>query len=406
MSNFWKHSLSVFGGTAAAQAIPILASLLITRLFAPDSFGAFSTWLAIASFLSVLLCLGLENTLTLEKEGLQRQQAVSYYVSIAMGMSAVGYAILLILLAANIHIAKLPTELILTLIPGALSIILVQLWQTWAAANGQFGLLNKIRLLQAGNIALLQIVAGFISSSATGLTIAYLSGNLLALMFACYHLPCSLNFKKNRSHIIGFIKKYQNFPKFALPAASLNTATANLPVVVIGARFGPEYAGYVALTFRVLGAPIALVGKALLDIFKRYASVEFHQTGGCRKAYLQTLSTLLIASIIFTICTILFGEKIFALAFGQKWAFSGEIAIWLLPLFTMRFIAGPLSYTVYIFEKQKIDLCWQIALFGCTTAILLTLTPFKNMLVIYSSTYALMYVVYLYMSFTFSKGKR
>ena len=44
---FWRNVVAVLTGTVAAQSIPLLASLLIARLFAPADFGLFATWLAV-----------------------------------------------------------------------------------------------------------------------------------------------------------------------------------------------------------------------------------------------------------------------------------------------------------------------------------------------------------------------
>ena len=93
-----------------------------------------------------------------------------------------------------------------------------------------------------------------------------------------------------------------------------------------------------------------------------------------------------------------------ALAFGEVWRGAGTIAVWLLPLFALRFIASPLSYMVYIAGKQHVDLFWQVALLCMTIASLTLFTDHKHALLVYSAGYSLLYVIYLVMSYRFSLG--
>src|SRR3546814_9351045 len=106
------------------------------------------------------------------------------------------------------------------------------------------------------------------------------------------------------------------------------------------------------MSLRLIGAPVTLLGRSVLDVFKRYASESFRQRGECRAEYLQTLRTLTILSVGFCAAMLLFGESAFVLVLGVKWRMAGIIAMWMLPLYLLRFIASPLSYTFYIVEKQ------------------------------------------------------
>jgi len=97
-------------------------------------------------------------------------------------------------------------------------------------------------------------------------------------------------------------------------------------------------------------------------------------------------------------------EWLFAFAFGEVWRGAGTIAVWLLPLFALRFIASPLSYMVYIAGKQHIDLLWQIVLLGVVLAALSIPSNHALALQAYSGGYSILYVIYLWMSYRFSRG--
>ena len=64
---YWKHVLTVLGGAVGAQALPLLASPLITRMCTPADMGAFSVWLGIVSVASVAATLRLEAAMILDR---------------------------------------------------------------------------------------------------------------------------------------------------------------------------------------------------------------------------------------------------------------------------------------------------------------------------------------------------
>src|SRR3546814_3658320 len=185
-------------------------------------------------------------------------------------------------------------------------------------------------------------------------------GIALTLTLSAWFFPLRLPpVGTRRTMLVDFWKQQRKFPMFALPAATINTVSAQLPVLIVASRFGTEFAGYLAMSLRLIGAPVTLLGRSVLDVFKRYASESFRQRGECRAEYLQTLRTLTILSVGFCAAMLLFGETAFVLVLGEKWRMAGIIAMWMLPLYSLRFIASPLSYTFYIVDKQHVDLAWQ-----------------------------------------------
>ena len=103
---------------------------------------------------------------------------------------------------------------------------------------------------------------------------------------------------------------------------------------------------------------------------------------------------------------ILSAERLFAVAFGEPWRQAGAIAIWLTPIFALRFVASPLSYVFYIAGKQHVDLLWQCNLLVVTIASFMITTSFEKSLKMYALGYGILYVVYALLSYHFSKGKQ
>lgn len=409
MSKYWRNVASVLTGTAIAQVIPILGALVIARLFLPAEFGVFSAWLGLVVLLSVLLTCRFEMALAVEADGQPRRLAIAATLVTVLLVSVLVVAVLLVgVFLFSAFFEQYPLALTITWLPTALLFAINSLWQAWAAAEGEYRKLSYMRVAQAGLITFLQIGAGGWFSSSAALAISQCLGLLLALVVAVYLLPLT-GLPKSQDLLVGIVdfwRRQRRFPVFSLPAGFINTAAIQLPVLIVAGRFGADIAGLLAMTMRVLGAPIGLLGKSVLDVFIRHASRSYREHGECREEYVRTFRVLVLGSLVFCSVMVFLSEYLFVLAFGSEWAEAGRIAVWLLPMFALRFIASPLSYMVYIAGKQHLDLLWQVGLLVMTLVCLGVVQGHQSALIVYSFGYAALYLVYLAMSYRFSLGLR
>ena len=405
-NHFWRSVASVLTGSALAQFVPIVGSIVIARLYAPAEFGLFSAWLGIVMLLGVILSGRFETALAIEPDGEPRRFGMlSTLVTIGMTSALSALMLLLAFWLFPQGFFRLSPVMLMSLIPAGLLLAVAQAWQSWAAAEGKYRQLSIMRIVQASTSTLAQILAGLYYASADALAVAYAWGIAVGIAQAAWIMPVGyLPRGRAKGVIREFWHRHRRLPLFSLPADSINSAAAQLPVLLIAARFGAEVAGLLAMTLRILGAPIGLLGKSVLDVFKRQAALSYRARGECRAEYIQTFKVLSLFSLIFGVALVFTSEHIFAWAFGEVWRESGVMAIWLLPLFALRFVASPLSYMTYIAEKQHVDLLWQISLLGVTYYCLSFLNDYKTALLAYSSAYSLLYIVYLWMSYRFSFG--
>jgi O-antigen/teichoic acid export membrane protein len=156
---------------------------------------------------------------------------------------------------------------------------------------------------------------------------------------------------------------------------------------------------------RMVGAPMSIISKSVLDVFKRNAAQAYHDRGECRAEYLNSMRLLFIIAVCSTVVIGVCAKPVFTGIFGKSWAGAGVVTLLLLPRFGLGFIASPLSYIVYVVGRQHLDLVWQLALLGMTLVTLLSFATFHRTLLYYSVGYGLLYIVYLWMSYRFSCGR-
>lgn len=390
----------------AAQSIPILGSLCISRLYSPADFGSFSAWLGIVVTVAVLITGRFETALAVEPDGEPRKFAFKATLATSiLAISALSLVASLGYLVAP-RLRQLPTSLVLFSFPAALLLAMIQTWQSWAAAEGAYRQLSWMRIAQALGVTGFQIIVGYVRPSAISLAFGHLMGGVLGLCVAAHYMPIDLRslrpWSKFSAELRQFWKSHRRFPTFSLPADIINSASGQLPTIIIASRFGVEASGVFALTGRILGAPIALIGGAFLDVFKRTASASYRTHGNCREEYLRTFKVLSLGGVLLAAGVMCAAEPIFVLLFGEPWRQSGVIAVWLMPMFALRFVASPLSYVFYITGKQHVDLAWQCFLLVMTLATFILSKSFQVSVESYAIGYAFLYLIYLSLSYRYS----
>lgn len=406
MSHFWRNVISVFSGTLVAQIIPILGSLVIAREYVPAQFGIYVAWFGLVAIAAVMVTGRFETSFAISPDGEPRRMAVvCTLATMLLTMILLGLVTAFFYFVRPVWLKVTNPYLFVLFVPAVMFAATAQIWQVWAATEGKYRQLSIMRICQAVAVVTIQITTGYFFPSAVSLAGGYTLG-LMAGLCACFYI---LPLGKLPPDIVvltrQFWSRYTKFPLYALPADAINTIAGQLPVLVIASRFGPTVTGLLALTMRTLGGPISLLGASVLDVFKRHAAISFLRRGECRADYVRTFWALLGGAICMVIVLLPGSEFLFTFAFGEKWKMAGTMAIWLLPMFAMRFIASPLSYMVYIAEKQQVDLIWQIGLLAMTVFTLNLPASYPVVLESYAAGYATLYVIYLAMSYRFSLGE-
>lgn len=397
-----------FSGLVISQAVSLLGSLLIARIFTPFDFGLFASWIGITSIASILLSLRLELSLVIVPDGNERLRSFRL-VLVTIIFCTLLLSILTLLAWVFIGFIQNQTKLFIILfVLVACLMSIMQAWLSWVTANGDYKSVSLSRILQALVVTGTQILIGVISPSAESLMLGHAIGFIITLLISLSIKPITqINLWPTLStfhQLVKFWTSNKKFIAYSLPADLLSIATSYIPLFLIVHYYGPAEGGLFALVMRIMGGPISLVGTAVLDVFKREASMAVRECGHCRNIYMTTLKFLSGTSLLMIIVMILFAKSFFEYAYGEAWKSAGNIALWVLPLFVAKFIASPLSYVFYIVGAQRIDLMWQSTLLVVTLVIFYMTNSFDFAVQSYSIGYAMMYLIYIVMSYKLSRG--
>ncbi len=403
-------------GTTIAQAIPLALTPILTRIYTPDDFGVFALYLSIVSIISTIATLKYELTIVLPKKDEDAANLTILSIIIAFFISILALLIIIIFHDSLIKIiGGNEKEMSFWLYFVPVSTFLIGVFNSlsyWAVRKVRFKMYAISKVVLSSGTTITQICLGLLKFIPKGL----MFGEIVGRFFATITLS-KLIYKKdkkilntiNKSDIKKQIKRYKNFPIYSIPADLINVITNQAPVFIIGKYFGADTLGSYSLMERVLAAPIAMLGRAVLDVFKQKAGEDYNTYGNCRNIYKKTFISLFLLSLFPAILLFFLAPLLFKFIFGPEWALAGEFAQIMSVLFIFKFTASPLSYVFYIVEKQKYDMIWQIFLFIVTISsfsIGIYQNNIKLSLIYFSISYSIMYIIYLLMSYKFSKGNK
>jgi O-antigen/teichoic acid export membrane protein len=408
-STFWKNVMTVLAGAAGAQALPLLAAPLLTRMCTPEDMGDFSVWLGVITVTSTVATLRLETAMVLDHG--KQQQGICFGV-VAYFATLLSLALTLLLAAASALDLAAVRDLswfeVLTIGVGTWFTAYTQTVLAYAASHKLFGKAAQAKVLRAGAIAASQIALLYAGLDSTAL----LAGQLIGLgagLWAAERLlsPPAPRFGLTLDHEQrNYLVRHQAFWRFSLPSSVLNTVVGQLPLFMIGIHHGALAAGLFALTQRVLAAPSAFIAASVLEVFKREAVHEFESAGHCRGVYLATFKALTLLALAPSLILLLFAPQLFSWVFGPAWHAAGEFARILAPLCFLNFIASPLSYVFFVAGKQKMELLWQVALFLMTVGVFVAPVSLHGSVLGYAAGRCVLYLVYLAMSYQCASNGR
>lgn len=404
---FLGRVVRVFIGTLGAQLIQISSNVLLARLYSPSEMGIYSLWFGLLSVGGVVVTARYELAFFTVKHSAETHEIGKLVFMLA---SVLSILLGLGFLATVTYTDLLPPSISPFIVALVLGIFIFGLNNTLLSLLAflrHFSMLGVSKITSAAAIAIVQVGAGILIYGASGLVYGHVIGSLLGLLLVLVLLDGTWKrgFRTaTASQCKHVAKEYRSFPIYSLPADLLNNLARQLPIFIIVSRYGEDVGGWYGMTVKMMGAPVSLLATSILEVFKEQAARDYREKGNCRAIYVKTLPILAVLALPPFLLLYMYSEFLFVLVFGEQWRESGVYARFLVPMYYAAFVASPLSYVIYIAQKQRYDLAWQFGLL-VVTALCFILSRDPNIAIIaFSWSYALMYLVYLLMSYHFSKG--
>lgn len=376
---FSRDLLTLLGGTALAQAIPLMAAPFLARLYTPEQFGALALLLAIANPISLVVCGRYELAVTIPREDERAGVLVRLGSLVAIASTVV--------LGGLIVLFRIPLSGLLGGSGAMMSLVLApvlfgmmgafQPLNNWLIRRQAFRAMGMNKMVQTSVITMVSMGLGW-GSVHHGLCMAYIAGWAaylgVGLLQARQHgfrfgpLDPAALLQAGRDHL--------DFPLYNALPALLHTATLSIPVLFMVRTFGEEATGQLNLCRQTVFLPVTFFATTWMQVYMQRASrsiIERHAVlPGLRKGLLVLASAALVIAAVL----LLAGPVLFGWVFGPAWTEAGVYARWMAVSIAMQFIVTPLSVLLPPLGRIRQFSTWQMAYFVLVLGY--SLLPFES----------------------------
>lgn len=405
-SEFFWNVTTLMRGTLVAQAIPILLSPVITRIYSPLHFGIFTLFVSLVNIGAIIINGKLESTLFINSEEKHDDILQMLYT-----VQAFIFVLITVIFCVFLFFNWLDYYY-LWLIPIA---IFFAGWYVFIFAllstQKQFKLIANGKMLKGLSIGIGSILLGLNGQLIFGLIYSFVFGQILEVIYLVHKTPTltltqPFSAFKNFGESFSLIKKYRKYPLIFLPAALLQRSTMEMPVFFMNRLVDEMAIGQFGLMKRIIAAPVGIVTRTLGDVIRQKIGLNIQKKNSNKSLLFKHLGITALTGIIPTVFLMLFSPFIFSFIFGEEWRTAGEYLQILAPLFLLQLMVNPLGAITLLNEKQEMAFLLHFGHFVLTFIAfyigLVIMDSIKHALLLYTIVYCIKYLAELGINYYFA----
>jgi O-antigen/teichoic acid export membrane protein len=413
-NGFIRHSFTLSVGTTIAQAIPIVFSPVLTRIFSPEEFGLLAVVSSISAIISVISTGKFETVIVVADDKKDAANLVAVSLILSLLISLLVSIILIFFSDVIIYMLKQPRlKYWIFICPlSALFISVYQVYNEWCIRGSQYVRLSLNKIINSSSITGSNLFFGFTKIADGGLIIGELTGRfisaascIISALRKDYSTFTMISWKRSKELII----KFRECPTFILPGQLINMLGGQIPILIISYFFSEKEVGFFSVARMALTVPVSMITLAVRDVFKQRANDEYRLKKNCLNIYKRMAKSLLILSILIFGVLFFILPTVFTFVFGQKWKEAGEFAQIFCPMVMINFISESFTGLFYITKKLRKVLFWQILYFSFTVIFLFAgyyiFKDIKMVLISFVTGRIMVDLISLSMTYKLSKGE-
>lgn len=397
-------------GTTIAQAIPVVISPILTRIYSPEDFGVLALFISATTIIGSVINGRYELAIMLPEKDDDARALLGLCVMIS---ATVSFLLLMLILPFHSSIVEKlnnpDISMWLYFIP--LVVFLIGVFNAlnyYYSRKKRFNKIAKANVTKSVGLAGGQLLFPIIRDGAFGLILGRVVSVFVAPLYLFFKTKNNDVIIFKREKIISAAKRYIDFPKYAMWAGLFNNLALYFNNLLIPIVYSTSILGFFAIVFRVLAMPFTLIGSSVGQVFFKELSDVKNAHQDARKVVWKITKKMSLLSLLGFGFLFFIAEDLFAFVFGETWRVSGVYAKYLLPMFMLKFIVSPLTNTHSVFEKQKSSFILQLLMFILSVGSIFIAhikgMSFESFLILFSLTMTLFYILRFVVILKISKG--
>ena len=363
-NSFLKNVITLLSGTVLAQAIPILISPILTRIYSPDEIGVYVIFFSTVNILTIITSGRLEQAILISKYKKDSYTTLKLAILFSFAVCFIAYITLLLFKNSIIDFLGLQSinNAIFLLPITSLFLSMFQIYNYWLNRNDKYLTISKGKIVQSTTTAFIHITVSLLNS--LGLVLGRVFGVIISTIFLFLSskkispklFPIEIN------NINDALQQHKKFPLYSMPNSLLNSVSNNLPLYMLESFYSSKVTGYYSWSVRIIQAPMGMLTSSIQQVFFRKSS-ELHNKGeNLYKLTIIMYKRLFLIGIVPYLILFFLAPDIFSFIFGKEWKIAGEFTTYLVPWFFIAFLNSPITSILLILGKQRLHLFYEIIL--------------------------------------------
>jgi len=352
------------GGTAVAQVITFIATIYLTRIYSPESFGLLSLATSLVSLLVPLSTMRYDKAIVLAED--KKETNSLFFLSSSINAL---FFVLLLVIGIIIWSCDLINEehsLLVFLVPvGVFLFGFSNIFQMFYEKQSKFKVTSSVALIDASTKAGLQYML-FSSFPKIGMVIGYIGALIANLFYYIVNAKSLFGIKWlgiGKEDLKSTAKKYNKFPKYFTWSNIIDSASQNVCALTFPFLFSLQILGNFSIAYKIVRLPALIIAMATRRTYYPKAS-ELYTKNPKQFINLYKKSSLVLVgiSILPVLIFEMYAEELFELLFDPSWMSSALYAKIILGYVFVNFCNSLAHENMIIFGLQKnfliIEVVW------------------------------------------------
>lgn len=363
-SSFFKNIAMLASGSIISQAIVVVCSPLLTRLFEVDEIGMYSYLITMVSTFTAIMNGRYDMAIVSEEKEdnifpiIKLSLIIGFIISV---VATIGFGIYFWIFKPEYSQYRYAIIFFfLLLVANAL----INVCTSYNNRKREYKLMTSVYVIRTGCQNIGGVILGFFKLGVFGLMLPYSIGQYLGIRRQAKTLLPDLKrvLKSKASEMKAVAKKHIQLPLFSVPAMFANSFSYSSITIFMESLFDMSVVGYYSLSTRILGLPLSLVSGNVSKVFFQEASAEFAKKRKFNNSFKKTFSFLTFLSLPMGLVIYWLAPWACQVFFGESWIVAGDYIRILTPYYMVRFVGTALTPGLIVCNKQKQELVFQLLL--------------------------------------------
>ena len=348
---FSRQFLALFSGTILAQLFNLASYPILSRLYSPEDFGLFGTFIAASAIPGAIACGRFELAITTAPHAGRRAVLwLCFFIAFAVSVISTVLISLWWWYAAVPSAAILALMLFLTvLLTGVTNATTMFLMR-----HDNFRFASVGVVLRTATTVILQLGFAWFWPSPLGLIVGFSMGLAAQAVMGLVISSRSQGLGKPRSGPMrAMLRRFRGQVSVDLPGSLLAALSFNLIPFFLQFLYGIRAVGYFSVGQRIAVLPLQLFNDSLSQVFFQRAARAQEERGEFWHEFRFTLLWSGLISLAMLLGMLFLARPILAIYLGPGWDMAATILVIMAPMLAIRSVTMSLATTVFVLRRPE-----------------------------------------------------